>query len=286
MAKIAIFNQKGGVGKTTTSLNLAAALTRRGQVPLSIDLDPQAHLSAITGVSVENADDSLFSFYFAQKPLTPLVRQGHGGWPVIPAHVELSKVDAQSGKGPQVLNRLNSAIVRENLNTGRPIIMDCSPILGVLSLNAIFACDRILVPVSADWLAVKGVMQVDRTLRALEQHVFKRKLMRRFVITRFDTRRRMSHDIYEQIRGRFGEDVCETRISENVSVAESPAANEDVFTQGLRATFTDFYDTARPEPSYPAVVTEALRTALQDVMFGGLTGADAAAKAQAAIEAG
>jgi chromosome partitioning protein len=191
---------------------------------------------------VDNADDSLFSFYFAQRPLTPLVRQGQGGWPVIPAHVELSKVDAQSGKGPQVLNRLNTAIVKENLNTGRPIIMDCCPILGVLSLNAIFAADRILVPVSADWLAVKGVIQVDRTLRALEQHVFKRKLMRRFVITRFDTRRRMSHDIYEQIRGQFGDDVCETRISENVSVAESPAANEDVFTHAPDSRGAQDYD--------------------------------------------
>jgi chromosome partitioning protein len=230
VAKIAIFNQKGGVGKTTTSLNLSAALTRRGHTPLSIDLDPQAHHSAITGTTVERADDSIFGFYHAQKPLTQLARQSVGGWPVIPAHMELSKVDSTYGKGPQVLNRLHTGIVRENLNTGRPIIIDCCPILGVLSLNAIFACDRILIPVSADWLAVKGVLQVDKTLRALEQHVFKRKLMRRFVITRFDTRRRMSHDIYEQIGARFGDELCKTRISENVSVAESPAANEDVFT--------------------------------------------------------
>jgi chromosome partitioning protein len=242
MAKIAIFNQKGGVGKTTTSLNLAAALARRGQVPLTLDLDPQAHLSAITGTSVDSAEDSLFSFYFANRPLTPLIRQGRGGWSVIPAHVELSKIDAQSSKGPQVLNKLNAALVKENLNTGRPIIMDCCPILGVLSLNAIFACDRVLVPVSADWLAVKGVMQVDRTLRALEQHVFKRKLVRRFVITRFDTRRRMSHDIYEQIKARFGDEVCETRISENVSVAESPAANEDVFAHAPDSRGAQDYD--------------------------------------------
>jgi chromosome partitioning protein len=161
-------------------------------------MDPQGHLSAITGTAVSNADDMIYGFYHTQKQLGDLILEGRGGWPVIPAHVELSKIDSQSGKGPHALNRLNVGIVKENLNTGRAILIDCCPILGVLSLNAIFACDRILVPVSADWLAVKGVLQVEKTLKALE-HVFKKRLPRRFVVTRFDSRRRMSHDIYKEI---------------------------------------------------------------------------------------
>jgi len=148
MAKIAVFNQKGGVGKTTTSLNLTAALARRGYNPLSIDLDPQAHLSYVCGSTVGNADDSVFGFYQNARPLTQLLRPALGGWLVIPAHVELSRVDTQFGKGPNILNRLNLGIVKENLNTGRPIVLDCCPMLGVLSLSAIFASDRVLVPVS------------------------------------------------------------------------------------------------------------------------------------------
>ena len=225
---IAVTNQKGGVGKTTTSLNLTAALARRGYNPLSIDLDPQAHLSYVCGSTVGNADDSVFGFYQNTKPLTQLIRPALGGWLMIPAHVELSKVDTQFGKGPNILNRLNTGIVKENLNTGRPIVLDCCPMLGVLSLSAIFASDRVLVPVSADYLAVQGVHQVEKTFTALE-HVLKKRVLRRYVITRFDGRRKMSHQIFEELKARYGDEVCDTRISENVSVAESPASKKDVF---------------------------------------------------------
>jgi len=229
MAKIVVFNQKGGVGKTTTTLNLAGLLARQGKSPLVIDLDPQAHLSAISGAVVSAGHNSLYAFYQESKPLAELIRDSGSGWSIIPSHLDLSKVDSLFGKGPQALNRLNAGIVRENLNTQRPILMDACPQLGVLSLNGIFACDRILIPISADYLAINGALQVEKTLRALER-VLKHPPRRRFVITRFDARRKMSWGIDRQLRERFGADVCATRISENVSLAESPARNCDVFT--------------------------------------------------------
>ena len=268
MAKIAVFNQKGGVGKTTTSLNLSAALARRGYNPLSIDLDPQAHLSYICGSTVANADDSMFGFYQSTKPLTQLIRPATGGWLVIPAHVELSKVDTQFGKGPNILNRLNIGIVKENLNTGRPIVLDCCPVLGVLSLSAIFASDRVLIPVSTDYLAVHSVFQVEKTLKALE-HVLRKRIMRRYLMTRFDGRRKMSHQIYNELRQRLGDEVCHTRITENVGIAESPASKKDVFAHSpdsrgaldYAALLDELVDAGFIERREPEVVAESPVTA-------------------------
>ncbi len=228
MAKIAVFNQKGGVGKTTTTLNLAALLARRGADPLVIDLDPQAHLTGICAAEVATPERSLYGFYSVGASLSGLIKFTQGGLKIIPAHLDLSKVDTQFGKGPHVLNRLNEGIVRENLNTDRPILMDSCPMLGVLALNGVFAADRVLIPISSDFLAIKGALQMERTLRALEQ-VLKKRLERRYVLTRFDGRRKMSWEIDQQLRARYGAEVCETRIAENVSIAESPSVSRDVF---------------------------------------------------------
>ncbi len=228
MAKIAVFNQKGGVGKNTTTLNLAALLARRGTDPLVIDLDPQAHLTNVCGMAVHASARSLYGFYSEGASLSGLIRFVDTDWKLIPSHLDLSRVDTGFGKGPSALNRLNAGILRENLNTDRPILMDACPMLGVLALNSIFAADRVLIPISADYLAVQGAEQMDRTLRALER-MLKTRLVRRYVITRFDGRRKMSWEIERLLRDRYGADVCESRIAENVSIAESPSRGCDIF---------------------------------------------------------
>lgn len=226
MARIAVFNQKGGVGKTTTTLNLAGLLARGGADPLVIDLDPQAHLTSVCGVVAPRADASLYGLYAHSAPLASLMLATRNGWTLVPSHIELSKIDTQFGKGPAVLSRLAAALDREVPQ--RTVLMDVCPMLGVLSLSSVFAADGIIIPISTDYLALRGALQMERTLKALE-HVLKRRVPRRYLITRYDARRSMSMDIERQLRERYGAEVCETRIAENVSLAESPARNQDVF---------------------------------------------------------
>ena len=231
--RIAVFNQKGGVGKTTTVLNLAAAIARREGQPLLIDLDPQAHLSSIQGSRPKDCARSVFGFFQDTSPLDELVVPWEGIGRLIPAHQQLMKVDSILGKGPAVLNKLRGGLddVDQSTpgNAAQSTQIDCCPYIGVLALNAIFACDLLLIPVSTDYLSLQAADQMTQTLRILEP-VLKRRVERRYLLTRFDRRRKMSEDVRQRLHERYGDEVCTTVIAENVAIAESPARRRDVFS--------------------------------------------------------
>jgi chromosome partitioning protein len=229
LAIIAVFNQKGGAGKTTTALNLLAAIAQSGRRPTGIDLDPQAHLTEVFGAHSRNADDTLYSFFARQRTLGELARITKSGVVIVPAHLELAKLDSQLGKGVNVITRLRHALRSPASEIPHPVILDCGPLLNVISLNAMFAADLLLVPVSADYLALKGALQVERALNALEP-VFKQRLPRRYLLTRYDVRRKMSAAVAKQMQDELREEeICATRIRESVKLAESPAVGLDIF---------------------------------------------------------
>lgn len=229
MSRIVIFNQKGGVGKTTTALNLAAGLTRHGRQPLLIDTDPQGHLSQVHEQANPSANQSLFGFYQDNKPLSQLEIGWEDIGSLIPAHQMLIKVDSIFGKGPAILNKLKSGLEAfEKETSPRDIIIDCCPYLGVLSLGAIFAADVVLIPISSDFLSLQGAQKVEQTLKALEP-VVKKRINRRYLMTCYDRRRNFTFEVHEQAKSLFGGEVLSSVISENVAVAKSPQLKKDVF---------------------------------------------------------
>jgi chromosome partitioning protein len=248
MAVIAVFNQKGGVGKTTSCLNVSASLALLGRKPLAIDLDPQSHLTLASGVTDVQGASSIAAFYRGEKPLVDLIRHLESGLRVIPAHAELSKVDALYGKSTSITSRLKEGLEQGLAWEEAPILVDCCPMLGVLSLNALFAADRVLIPVSADFLSMQGVNRLDAALRALETRLH-RTIDRAIVLTRFDARRKLSYEIFDKLKEQFGDVVCNTRIRENVSLAESPAHGTNIF---------DFAPSSPGAQDYGALTMELL----------------------------
>jgi len=228
MSVIAVFNQKGGVGKTTTALNLLAAFARHGRRATGIDLDPQGHLSRVLDVQPRSADDTLYGFFLHQRPLAEIAQITRSGVALVPSHLELAKLDSLLGKGVNVVTRLRAAL-RDRDALIHPVVIDCCPLLNALSLNAVFAADLLLVPVSADYLSFESAKQVERALDALEP-VFRQRLPRRYLLTRYDGRRKMSEAVAERLAATFrAEEICVTRIRETVKLAESPALGLDIF---------------------------------------------------------
>ena len=231
--RIAVFNQKGGVGKTTTTLNLAAAVARQGGKPLLLDLDPQCHLSNIHGAPPKDPERSLFGLYSGAHALDDLAVPWEGIGRLVPSHQQLIKADSMFGKGPGVLNKLRLGLdaLDESIpgNAAQHTFVDCCPYVGVLSLGAIFASDLLLIPISTDYLSLQAADQMTQTLAILEP-ALKRRGERRYVLTRYDRRRKMSLEVQRQLIERYGEEVCRTVISENSAVAESPSKNQDVFS--------------------------------------------------------
>lgn len=238
---IAIANQKGGVGKTTTAINLATALAAVEKRVLLLDLDPQGNAS--TGLGIPRASRSITSYdaLIGEKPIEATIvatRVPHLS--VVPASVDLSGAEIELVAAEQREYRLRDALAGRSLPYDY-ILIDCPPSLGLLTLNALVAADAVLVPMQCEFYALEGLSHLIRTIERVKRHLNPRLEIQGVVLTMFDKRNNLSDLVAADVRDHFGTKVYETVIPRNVRISEAPSHGKPVLLYDFRCPGAQAY---------------------------------------------
>jgi chromosome partitioning protein len=238
---LAVTNQKGGVGKTTTAINLAAAIALRKKKTLLIDLDPQSNAS-IAFFAAADIQGSVYDI-FCEHPLeiAKIIRPTKDPFLfVAPARLALAKLEQQLAGQFDAPYKLKDALT-PILHEFEYIVMDTPPALGILTVNALVAATHLLVPIQAAYFAIEGTDDLLETFGRIRSRPNPALKMLGVVITLFDKRTNISRDTHEQIRATFGDALFKTRISKSVRLEESPAYKETIFAFAPKSTGAEEY---------------------------------------------
>ena len=230
---ISVTNQKGGVGKTTTTINLAAALSQLKKKVLVIDLDPQGNASTGLGVEVEDRELSTYEFLVEGAPLEKVAMETEiSGLSIVPATIDLSSADIDLISNEKRSHLLHEALRKKQENKKKYdfILIDCPPSLNILTVNAMVASHSVLIPLQSEFFALEGLSQLLLTVKEVRQTANENLRVEGIVLTMFDGRNNLSKQVEADARSNLKELVFKTIIPRNVRVSEAPSYSMPVLT--------------------------------------------------------
>ncbi len=234
---IALANQKGGVGKTTTTINLAASLAALEKNVLVVDADPQANASSGLGIDIRTIKNTVYEGLIAKcKPTDAVMKTPFENIDIIPSHINLVGAELEMVQMDNREKRLRDLLnpLREKYDY---ILIDCSPSLGIITVNALTASDSIIIPVQCEYFALEGLSKLLNTIKIIKSKLNTRLEIEGFVLTMYDSRLRLHNQIYEEVKSHFKELVFNTVIQRNITLSESqshakPALMYDAGSRG------------------------------------------------------